>query len=195
MRKAGRSTLRSVEAKLFTAHLVTKIVRVTCDSSSAADSMQVERLQDFIRKWSKRRVSIDGPEWQGVVRPAGTKYGVPKTGMAVSESRTNLGAKLSFDGSPTDELDINIRHLRCEGAARLDSRSLVMTESSSDATTSESDRGKLNCVCEYSSPWTSAAVCWCMILTHSVNSLLPGECQHSPAMRLSTLHAMESTRP
>lgn len=43
------------------------------------------------------------------------KYGVPATDMPVSYSSTNLGATLSFDGSPTDVINIEVYHLRWVG--------------------------------------------------------------------------------
>lgn len=72
-------------------------------------------MQSFVRKWAKRRVGAQpDPGWQGGVRLAQTepKYGVPSTDMPVSHSRTNLGASLSFDGSPTDVINVDVYYLR-----------------------------------------------------------------------------------
>lgn len=44
---------------------------------------------------------------------AAPKYGVPPTDMPVSAARSDLGATLSFDGSPTDVVKIEVYYLRC----------------------------------------------------------------------------------
>ncbi len=61
------------------------------------------------------------PGWQGAVRlaQAEPQYGVPPTDMPVSHSRTNLGATLSFDGSPSDVINIEVYYLRCGGRFRV----------------------------------------------------------------------------
>ncbi|CAM9130911.1 unnamed protein product [Scytosiphon promiscuus] len=79
----------------------------------------VDRAQSFVRNWAKRRLGpgVD-PGWQGTVRlaQAQPKYGVPLTDMPVSYSRSNLGATLSFDGSPTDVINVEVYHLRRGGS-------------------------------------------------------------------------------
>lgn len=72
-------------------------------------------MQSFVRNWAKRRVAAEtDPGWRGVVRlaQAEPKYGVPLTDMPVSHSRTHLGASLSFDGSPTDVINVDVYYLR-----------------------------------------------------------------------------------
>ncbi|CAN0278710.1 unnamed protein product [Pylaiella littoralis] len=79
----------------------------------------VDRVQSFVRNWAKRRVAAEtDPGWRGVVRlaQAEPKYGVPLTDMPVSHSRTHLGASLSFDGSPTDVINVDVYYLRRGGS-------------------------------------------------------------------------------
>ncbi|CAM9326292.1 unnamed protein product, partial [Ectocarpus fasciculatus] len=79
----------------------------------------VDRAQSFVRNWAKRRVGPEvDPGWKGTVRlaQAGPKYGVPPTDMPVSDSRSNLGATLSFDGSPSDVINIEVFYLRRGGS-------------------------------------------------------------------------------
>lgn len=72
-------------------------------------------MQDFLRKWGKLRVNAEDPGWKGPVRAGGSKYGVPKTTMPASDSRSPLGVTLSFDGSPTDVVHVDVLHLRYPG--------------------------------------------------------------------------------
>lgn len=79
---------------------------------------KVDRTQSFVRSWAKRRIgpgTAADPGWQGAVRPAkaAPRYGVPPTDMPVSATRSDLGATLSFDGSPTDVINIEVYYLRC----------------------------------------------------------------------------------
>lgn len=74
--------------------------------------LQVDRLQKFLRNWAKRRVKVDDPAWQNGVRVGGPKYGVPRTSMPVSGTTSNLGVTLSFDGSPTDLINLEVLYLR-----------------------------------------------------------------------------------
>lgn len=69
-------------------------------------------MQEFLRKWAKLRVNTKDPGWKGPVVAGRPKYGVPKTVMAVSDKRSNLGVTLVFDGSPTDVVDVEVLHLR-----------------------------------------------------------------------------------
>lgn len=70
-------------------------------------------MQDFLRKWAKLRVDTEDPGWQGAIRPIGkSSYGLPKTAMSLSDSRSNLGVTLSFDGSPSDVVNLDVLHLR-----------------------------------------------------------------------------------
>lgn len=83
---------------------------------------QVDRAQSFVRNWAKRRVGPEvDPGWKGTVRlaQARPKHGVPPTDMPVSDSRSNLGATLSFDGSPSDVIKIEVFYLRWVGAGAL----------------------------------------------------------------------------
>lgn len=78
-------------------------------------------MQNFVRKWAKRRVKGDDKGWQGRIQPkeATPKYGVPQTSMPVSDTRSNLGATLSFDGSPSDVINLEVLHLRSVSGAVL----------------------------------------------------------------------------
>eukprot|EP00903_Cladosiphon_okamuranus_P014508 g13457.t1 len=87
----------------------------------------VDRAQSFVRSWAKRRVDPDsGPGWQGVVQlaKAAPKYGVPPTDMPVSATRSDLGATLSFDGSPTDVIKIEVYYLRRGGSCVMVTRGI-----------------------------------------------------------------------
>ncbi|CAM9849459.1 unnamed protein product, partial [Ectocarpus sp. 12 AP-2014] len=87
----------------------------------------VDRAQSFVRNWAKRRVGPEvDPGWKGTVRlaQARPKYGVPPTDMPVSDSRTNLGATLSFDGSPSDVINIEVFYLRRGGSCVMVTRGI-----------------------------------------------------------------------
>ncbi|CBJ26974.1 conserved unknown protein [Ectocarpus siliculosus] len=87
----------------------------------------VDRAQRFVWNWAKRRVGPEvDPGWKGTVRlaQARPKYGVPPTDMPVSDSRTNLGATLSFDGSPSDVINIEVFYLRRGGSCVMVTRGL-----------------------------------------------------------------------
>lgn len=74
---------------------------------------QVDRVQDYLRTWARRRVVSSARQGAGSpIEVGGSSYGVPATTMPVSDAGTNLGVTLSFDGSPTDTFELEALRLR-----------------------------------------------------------------------------------